>query len=462
MTAEAVVHVAQAIDVEGDDDRTRSGTERVLQEVIEAFAEQRALRETRQRIEIRQQLEGVFLLPELERERDVGRDLLQEADLFFLNEIALARAQRERADARAIDDERQRHHRSITPPQQLDAIRDRRLGLFEVVGDGDLARAQRAADEARVRLQAVADRKFHRRLLVDVAAGPVPGDDVATIGRHHADDGVVVAADRHSQAAGLAQQGIPISNANDGRVDATLHLQEASETTDALLLMLALGDVAMGAAEAGHRAIAADEGEQVAFEPAVLAVLVAPARHDAGGRAAIGVEARERIGEGRAVLFVDVVAEVRAVQIVWRQAHHAAHGFAAEHVAATGRQLPDPVLSGVDDVAQALFALADAQLREPPAPTLGDFAERAANRRSQARGIGLEHVVHGAPAQRFDGALFADGAGEKMKGTSGADSSAMSSAASPSNCGMVKSERIRCGRKSDNALRNAGSVSTRW
>ncbi len=49
-----------------------------------------------------------------------------------------------------------------------------------------------------------------------------------------------------------------------------------------------------------------------------------------------------------------------------------------------------------------------------------------------------------------------------MKGTSGADSSAMSSAASPSNCGIVKSDRMRCGRKSLSALRNAGSVSTRW
>ncbi len=253
------------------------------------------------------------------------------------------------------------------------------------LANGDVARAERTADEARVRLQAVADWKFHGRLLVDIAASPVPGHDVAAIGGDHANDRVVVTADGHSETACLAQQGIAIPNTDHGRVDATLHLQEARETTDALLLMFAFGDVAMSAAEAGDGAIATDEREQVAFEPAVLAVGVTPASHDAGGRAAIGVEAPERIGEGRAVLLMDVVAEVRAVQIVRRQAKHAAHGFAAEHVAATGRQLPDPVLRGIDDVAETLFALADAQLREPPAPTLGHLAGARAEPRAPGR-----------------------------------------------------------------------------
>ncbi len=41
--AEAVVHVAQPVDVEGNDHRPRGGTECLLQEVVEPLAEQRAL-----------------------------------------------------------------------------------------------------------------------------------------------------------------------------------------------------------------------------------------------------------------------------------------------------------------------------------------------------------------------------------------------------------------------------------
>ncbi len=104
---------------------------------------------------------------------------------------------------------------------------------------------------------------------------------------------------------------------------------------------------------------------------------------------------------------------MRAVQVIRRQAEHAADGFAAEHVAAAGRELPDPVLRGVDDVAQALLALANAQLGEPAPPALGHFAQRATNRRREPRRVGFEHVIDGTAAQRLDGALFADGPGQK-------------------------------------------------
>src|SRR4051794_16802065 len=105
----------------------------------------------------------------------------------------------------------------------------------------------------------------------------------------------------------------------------------------------------MSTSIAGDRAVAPDEREQVSFEPAIFSIAVAPARHDAGGRAPMGVEARERIGERCSVFLVNVIAEVRAVQVIWREAEHAANGLAAEHVAAAGRELPDPILRGVDD-----------------------------------------------------------------------------------------------------------------
>src|SRR6185436_20349990 len=73
--AEAVVHVTQAIDVEGDDGRPRGGREALPEQVIETLDEHRALREARERIEIREELKRILLLPVLQGEGYVRRDL---------------------------------------------------------------------------------------------------------------------------------------------------------------------------------------------------------------------------------------------------------------------------------------------------------------------------------------------------------------------------------------------------
>jgi hypothetical protein len=169
----------------------------------------------------------------------------------------------------------------------------------------------------------------------------------------------------------------------------------------------------MRAAKARNGPIPANQREEVALEPAVLAVLVAPARNDARGGAPMRIEARQRVCKRRAVFLVNVVAEMRAVQVVRREPEHAPDGFATEDVAAAGSELPDPVLRGVDDIPQALLALPDAQLREPAPPPLRDLTQGPANGGGETSGIRLEHVVDRATAQRLDGALFADGAGEK-------------------------------------------------
>src|SRR5262249_33214992 len=85
----------------------------------------------------------------------------------------------------------------------------------------------------------------------------------------------------------------------------------------------------------------------------------------------------------------------------------------AEHIAPAGGELPDPILRSVDDVAQTLLALADADLREAPTPALRDFTQRSAHGRREASRIAFEHVVHRSTAQRFDRTLLADGPGEK-------------------------------------------------
>src|SRR6185503_13127646 len=122
---------------------------------------------------------------------------------------------------------------------------------------------------------------------------------------------------------------------------------------------------------------------------------------------------RERIGKSRAVFFVDVVAEVRTTQLIGREPEHAAHRLAAENIASAGGELPNPVLRGVDDVAQALLALADADLSKAPTPALRHLTQGSAHCGREPSRIALEHVVHRSTAQRFDRALLADGPREK-------------------------------------------------
>ncbi len=113
VAAEAVVHVAQTIDVECHDDGPHGRADAVADELVEPLAEHRALRKAGERVEIREQLEGVFLLPELQSEGDVRGHFLQQPQFLFAHLLALSRAQRQHADARAVDDERQRDHRTI-------------------------------------------------------------------------------------------------------------------------------------------------------------------------------------------------------------------------------------------------------------------------------------------------------------------------------------------------------------
>ena len=69
------------------------------------FAEQSALGETGERIEIRQEADFVFLVQVLQRERQIRDQLAQHARFLVAHRAHVVRGQHQRADRRAIDDQ---------------------------------------------------------------------------------------------------------------------------------------------------------------------------------------------------------------------------------------------------------------------------------------------------------------------------------------------------------------------
>ncbi len=138
-----------------------------------------------------------------------------------------------------------------------------------------------------------------------------------------------------------------------------------------------------------------------------------PTGNDSSRRALTRIQLRERARKLFAVLRMHIVSEARARQLLHRQTEDAANGLTAEHEAAVGIQLPDPVLDRVHNVSQALLALADQTLGVAPAYPFDDFAQSTVHRRDESRRIVLEDVVDGSVAQRLDGALFTQRAGDE-------------------------------------------------
>ncbi len=226
VATETVVDIAEMHDVEGHDGRRALGAFPPLEEGIEPLTEQRALRQPGQLIEVRQKLGVMLLLAILQPERERRQHVLEQQQLFVPEKVALARGKGKNADAGTIDTQRQRHHRFEPRADQLLAPRNLRLRLREVGTVRDLTRAQRTADETRIRLGPVTDRKFPPlgRHWPGNVPGAVPRHRATPIERNHDHHRAVVAAHLQSQTAGLPQQLVSVPDPDDGGVDRTLQL----------------------------------------------------------------------------------------------------------------------------------------------------------------------------------------------------------------------------------------------
>ncbi len=139
------------------------------------------------------------------------------------------------------------------------------------------------------------------------------------------------------------------------------------------------------------------------------------ARSGSPGRGELGQNLRKLI----TVVRMDEILDVGTDDFVDGQAKDALDGLAAKDVFAVRAQLPDPVLDGIDDVAQTFLALASLFLSAAPAYSLAHFAKSALNGRHKTRRVALEHVVDCATPQGLNHPLFTNGRREKDEGRVG-------------------------------------------
>ncbi len=162
-----------------------------------------------------------------------------------------------------------------------------------------------------------------------------------------------------------------------------------------------------GAAEAEHVAVCIETQRGGALQPARGAVLVAPARGDAGDRRAVGTRHERRIAR------IQQLAEAPADELLWLVAEDRCSGAVGERDGVVGIALPDPVLRALHDVAEALLAGAQRFFGGEACLLALAFGECAAHGGLETAEVALENVVGGAAFQRLDGAILAESAGDE-------------------------------------------------
>ena len=206
LAAEGLVHHAKALHVDEDRRGEALLAPRGVQGLAHPIGEQAAVGKIGERVVIGEIIHARLLREVAQRERNVARELVQQAHLLFIEEVALRRIQDDDAGHLAADEQRQRHERAaqrIVPDQRARA----ELEALEVALGAALAR--------------------HRDLAHRLARA---------LGK--ADRGQPEAALFHRDAAGLVEQRLAVARAHDERVDRAQHLERAVEALDAPLLQL--------------------------------------------------------------------------------------------------------------------------------------------------------------------------------------------------------------------------------
>ena len=394
-------------DVEHGHRRRAATANARLQRAHQAFAEQAALGQAGERVEIRQEADFVFLVHVLQREGQVRHQFAQHARFLVAHGADVVGSEQQGAHRCAVHEHWIGDDAAEPGVEQGRTCRERHVQRMQVIADQRRARTKDAADDAGVVLRILGDAEGELlRTLAVHAAGPGRGPGRACAGLYQRDDGAGVSAHRSGETAGFGENLAPLPDAHHGAVHAREHLQHAREAADVFFLAPALGDVALAPAETRHLPLLAQQHQHVAFQPAITAIAMTPAGLEIGGRALVGTQRVHGEVERRQILGVHVLRCIRTQQFGGCVSQSAAHRVAAEGEFSLAVVFPDPVLRGDHDVTQLL-------LESAARAAAAGFAERAANRRHQARHVGLEHVIVGTALQRIDGALLADGSGEE-------------------------------------------------
>ena len=193
------------------------------QQAAEALAEQRALGKPRERLEVRQEVDGVLLVEILQREGQVGSHLLQQEQLVRPNDITPPTEQ-ESPDRRVVDPQWQAGEGLNPRGYELVPSIDNVGEALDVLAEHGNACAHDASHETRIAALLIRDRKLLLRLLEKLVARP--GDRARHACRridqgHHRQR---VAADAVCQPASLSHDLIPVLDAHQRRVDSRQHL----------------------------------------------------------------------------------------------------------------------------------------------------------------------------------------------------------------------------------------------
>ena len=152
MAAEGVVDRSQPLHIDGDHHHLLGLAGVAAERARQPLAEEGALGESGHRIEVREEADRVLLVQVLQREGQVGGDLLQHPHLLLAEPARLGAPHREGPDGSMVDEKRNRGQRADAKRLHRGAETQGTYHLRHIVADGHLARAQRPDGDALARL----------------------------------------------------------------------------------------------------------------------------------------------------------------------------------------------------------------------------------------------------------------------------------------------------------------------
>ena len=267
---QGVVDQLEAIDVD-EGQRHPLPFPRRGEEVGEPLLEQGPVGEPRQRIVEREVVDALVLRHQLQRKRDVDRQLLEQPHLFPIKEPRLGGMQHHDRNHLALHGQGKAGGGAGARgkrPLSVSALRAR----FQVVGDHGVAVLGGHLGQPR---GPVGARQRRQLQALEEAPRQAPhrhGLHVVGLFVDLPDPGGAKTALPGRNAGHSIEQPLTVANADDGGVDTAQHLADAAQPQKPQVLLHALGDVAGNAIDANGRAIRARHGSRPVVNPADAAL----------------------------------------------------------------------------------------------------------------------------------------------------------------------------------------------
>ena len=362
--------------------------------------EQLAVGQTRQRVVIGDVGELLLFADVIQCERDVAGKILEQFQLFVVEETGFCRVEHQYAHHLVGHDERHGDEGTVAACQGFLFEHRMRVGL-DVVRHHYFLVTNGLADRARILFQ-TAERGADFVQITLIGSFPHQRRCAHAARLYQADPGHAKAALLYGDAARFAKQFAPVANAHDGRIDPAEHGLNAAQAGDAFLLHAPLRNVA------GHPAVA-DEGlvliqqrQCIDVQPANAALGVTQVQYQVAPAALLAGPSTDQLDHHRARARRDDVEAVRTDQIGGLVAEDGVHRRTAEGVYAPHVDLPDPFLRGLCDRTKALLADTQGRLGANPVGDVLDLVDEV------MRPAGLQPDQGAADLRPDHPSVFAD------------------------------------------------------